>query len=110
VSDKDSANARERVQRSKLNRKVLYHFSIFAIFIKILIKKDWRMSAHFARLNRGMYIRSRHASGECCTAAKKKKIFVAKLFVAVRHSPLARLEHTSYGLAARHLRSFANPF
>jgi len=71
VSDKDSANARERVQHSKLNTKVLYHFAIFAIFIEILIKKDWRMSARFARLDRGMY-----ALGVYCNS---KSLFITKI-------------------------------
>lgn len=38
MSDQDFANAREQIQRSKLNRKVCY-FAIFTIFIEILIKK-----------------------------------------------------------------------
>ena len=36
MSDKDCINACEQVERSKLNRKILYYFAIFAISIKIL--------------------------------------------------------------------------
>jgi len=32
-------DAHERVESNKMNKKVLYHFVIFAIIIEILIKK-----------------------------------------------------------------------
>ena len=93
-SDKDCANAREQVEHSKLNRKFLYYFTIFAIIIEILIKKDWRMCARFARLERrtyalGVSAASRRVShgnekfGRFCSLAAR----AIKLFVAVRHSP-----------------------
>jgi len=55
MSHKDCIRTRERIERRKLNRKVLYHFVIFAIIIKILIKKNWLINAHFARLDHGIY-------------------------------------------------------
>jgi len=41
--DKNWLNFCELIKRSKLNRKSLYHFVVFAI-IEILIKKDRQMS------------------------------------------------------------------
>jgi len=40
IYDKDRINARERVDHSKLNKEILYHFAIFALIIDILIKKN----------------------------------------------------------------------
>src|SRR5580765_5458015 len=45
VSGIKRTNARERVERSKLKRKVLYYFAKFAIVIALLIKISELMSA-----------------------------------------------------------------
>ena len=42
VSDNCSDRVRGHVERTKLRRKVLYHFTIFAIINKILIAKNYR--------------------------------------------------------------------
>src|SRR5580765_8327462 len=88
VSDKDCANAREQVEHSKLNRKVLYYFAIFAIIITdARQRKVW--SLLLARCSRDQTFRCR---------------------ATLADSLLARLERTSYGLAARNARSLANLF
>ena len=35
--DKSADNVREQVEQTKRNRKILYHFAIFAIINKILL-------------------------------------------------------------------------
>jgi len=46
VSKSASANTRKQVEYSKLNRKVLYHFTIFAIIIEIFNIKVRQIRAH----------------------------------------------------------------